>query len=117
MLGNMSDRHAWREVADAVLAGMGERGFTQKELAERSGVSTATLRKLTSGVPNRYRPQTLSRVSIALGWPSGRLKAISEGLADDNGATAPEELAAKIAKLPPHRRRIVAELVEDFLGA
>lgn len=119
MLRTMSEKHAWREVANAVLSGMAELGLTQKELAERSGVSTATLRKLTSGAPNRYRPQTLSRVSIALGWSSGRLKAISEGHPHRPERLVkpdPAELTAKIDALPLRWRRAIAQLIDDLLA-
>jgi transcriptional regulator with XRE-family HTH domain len=53
---------------------------TQMDVASRAGVSLTTLRELQHNLnPRRRRPQTLSAVSEALGWPSGYLAQVLHG--------------------------------------
>jgi transcriptional regulator with XRE-family HTH domain len=66
----------WQAVAGAINARMAELPLTQKELAERSGVSVATLRELQHAKAGRRRSaRTLAAISLALGWPDGYLQA------------------------------------------
>src|SRR5689334_2979069 len=52
----------------ATLKALRERArLTQQDLAERSGVSVATLRALEKGYGTRGRPRTVQRVARALG--------------------------------------------------
>ncbi len=87
----------WPAVAKAIKDRMDESGTSQKQLAERSGLSTATLREIARGDSDRRRSAgTLAKISEALGWPSGYLLSVarhteltevkpteSEGGADD----------------------------------
>lgn len=99
-----------------------ELGLSQQELAERSGVSAATLRKLASGAASGFRPQTLARVSEALDWPPSALVAIFDGIKIPRGdATGPRgrareaRLAQAAVRLAPHELRAVERLVEELL--
>jgi len=58
----------WAAVAKAVNDRMRERGLTQRELAERSGISPATLRKIQHGEPQARTRSTLASISRALGF-------------------------------------------------
>ena len=86
----------WQAVADAINARLAERGMTQKGLAEESGVSTATLRKIQKAEPgDRGRP-VLMALSVALAWPPGHLQALSgdEQAAADPNQDVREQVAA-----------------------
>ncbi|WP_395110599.1 helix-turn-helix domain-containing protein [Actinomadura sp. SCN-SB] len=67
----------WEAVAQAVNDRMRERGITQRELAESSGVSPATLRQIQHGVSRQRSRSTLAAISRALGFPEDRLREIS----------------------------------------
>jgi transcriptional regulator with XRE-family HTH domain len=67
----------WQAVADAINARMAELNVSQRELAERSGVSPATLREIQHASANRRRSsRTLAAVSRALQWPDEHLAAV-----------------------------------------
>ena len=70
----------WAAVARAVSERMDELGMSQMDLVRRSGVSDATIRRLTRG-DDRYgfRRTSLAAVSKALGWRPDALTAISRG--------------------------------------
>ena len=78
----------WQAVATAINTRLAERGMTQKGLADASGVSVATLRKLQKAEPaERGRPVMLA-LSVALGWAPGHLEALSGGdVAPDDPST------------------------------
>jgi transcriptional regulator with XRE-family HTH domain len=76
----------WQAVADAINARLAERGMTQKALAEESGVSTATLRKIQKAEPGDRGKPVLMALSVALAWPPGHLQALS---GDDQAAVDP----------------------------
>ncbi|OHV64169.1 hypothetical protein [Pseudofrankia sp. BMG5.36] len=64
----------WMAVAAALNVRMAVCRVNQRELAERSGVSVATLRILQRGVGSRRAyNSTLVAVSRALGWPDDHL--------------------------------------------
>ncbi len=105
----------WAAVARVIDERMAERGMTQRELAERSGVSTATLRAIKHGGSRRL-PTTLAAISRALGLPDDQLRRTAFGddtaAADDGpqqGAVA--ELRGQVADLG---RRV--EAIESRLG-
>lgn len=116
-------RKGWQAVADAISLRRRELGLAQKDLAARSGVSPATLRKLCSGAEGHYRPQTLARVSEALDWPPNALVEILGGAAmPASPAPAPQfgrrtaRLATRAERLAPHELRAVERLVEELLS-
>jgi len=94
----------WRAVASAINARMVELPMTQRELADRSGVSVATLRELQHATAARKRSdRTLAAVSDALGWPEGYLKAVlNSGAPPARGVgkgAASDDLSVVLARL------------------
>jgi transcriptional regulator with XRE-family HTH domain len=82
--------------------------MTQKALAEASGVSVATLRKLQKAEPaDRGRP-VLMALSVALGWAPTYLQTLSDGAqAPAEPATAlKDEVAALRADLNEVQERL-----------
>jgi transcriptional regulator with XRE-family HTH domain len=69
----------WQAVADAINTRLAERGMTQKALAEASGVSVATLRKLQKAEQADRGKPVLMALSVALGWAPGHLQVLSGG--------------------------------------
>jgi len=70
----------WDAVARAIGARLAETRMTQMEVASKAEVSLTTLRELQHNLnPRRRRPQTLSAVSEALGWPSAYLVGVLTG--------------------------------------
>jgi transcriptional regulator with XRE-family HTH domain len=65
-------RH-WDDVATVVNKRMASRGLSQRELAERSGLSPATLRKIQHGEDQERNRSTLAGLSRALGLPEDHL--------------------------------------------
>jgi transcriptional regulator with XRE-family HTH domain len=65
-------RH-WTDVAAIVNDRMAARGLSQRELAERSGLSPATLRKIQHGDEQARNRSTLAGLSRALGLPEDHL--------------------------------------------
>ena len=108
-------------MAQAMVRRQRELGLAQRDVALRSGVSVATLRKMQSGTPASFRPQTLARVSEALDWPSNALLLVLEGgpapSAPRATTTAGREarLAAMCARLAAYELRAVERLVEELL--
>ncbi|QIZ39232.1 XRE family transcriptional regulator [Saccharopolyspora sp. ASAGF58] len=87
---------------------MAELDMTQRTLAERSGVSAATLRQLQSPEtyePKKRSPRLLAAISEGLNWPKDQLARILEG---DTPAEADADLRGEVAAL----RREVAALRE-----
>ena len=89
----------WADVATVVNDRMAARGLSQRELAERSGVSPATLRKIQHGEDQARNRSTLAGLSRALGFPEDHLWRVAiEGLsaagrADDETGTLRREVA------------------------
>lgn len=69
----------WADVAKVVNERMAEQQITQQELAERSGVSPATLRKIQGGDEQKRTRSTLANVSRALGFADDHLWRVSRG--------------------------------------
>jgi|SRR5882724_4604214 len=76
------------DVADGAIAArvvndqMANLGMTQRKLAEQSGVSATTLRKIQSGGEQRRTRATLASISLALGFPDDHLWRVSQGTSD-----------------------------------
>jgi transcriptional regulator with XRE-family HTH domain len=94
----------WAAVAQLVNKRMQERGITQRELAERSGVSVATLRKIQHGTDQARNRSTLANLSRALGWPEQHLWQVATNDSGDEG-TAMDDVWREITEL---RRRVDA---------
>lgn len=70
----------WDAVAVAIQNRLTETRVTQMDVASRARVSLTTLRELQHNLnPRRRRPQTLSAISEALGWPPGYLAQVLHG--------------------------------------
>lgn len=103
----------WADVAKAVNDQMNERGVTQRELSDLSGVSVATLRKIQGGGEQKRTRSTLAAISRALGLADDHLWRISRGETPD---ASPEggELAALRAEVADLKQRVeVLEAAAD----
>jgi hypothetical protein len=70
----------WAAVAEAINERVAELGWRQRELAERSHVSSAIVREIQRHTVERRRsPRTLESLSVTLGWESQHLDAILKG--------------------------------------
>lgn len=86
------DPEDWAAVARAISGRVGELGWRQRELAERSHVSVAVVRELQRHTVERRRsPRTLEALSVALGWEPEHLDRVLKGHArQPGGNTAPD---------------------------
>lgn len=99
----------WDAVATAINTRMAELELSQRELAERSGVSVATLRQIQNNYsPKRRSPRLLSAISEALRWPPGRLAEMLEGSAaeHDEEASLREDIEQLRGELRDLRNRV-----------
>lgn len=70
----------WAAVAKAINERVTELGWRQRELAERSNVSTAVVREIQRHTVERRRSRrTLESLSVALGWHPEHLDAVLNG--------------------------------------
>ena len=74
------DGDNWDAVAKAVDDRLSDMRMTQMDVASRAQVSLTTVRELQhNSNPRKRRPQTLSAISEALGWPSVYLAEVLAG--------------------------------------
>jgi transcriptional regulator with XRE-family HTH domain len=104
-------------VARVVNDRMQERGITQRELAERSGVSVATLRKIQHGVDQVRNRSTFANISRALGFREDHLwrvwaQGASTSAETDPAPSAVEDLRRELAELQGRVEAIEARLAE-----
>ncbi len=79
----------WQAVGEAINARMAELPMSQRDLADRSAVSIATIREIQRGSTARRRSaRTLGALSEALGWPEGYLRAVLTGRVPPAGSAA-----------------------------
>jgi len=70
----------WTAVAGAISNRLTELRTTQMDIAAKARISLTTLRELQHNInPRRRRPQTLSALSEALGWPPDYLAKVLRG--------------------------------------
>jgi hypothetical protein len=70
----------WAAVAEAINERVAELGWRQRELAERSHVSSAIVREIQRHTVERRRsPRTLESLSVTLGWEPQHLDAVLKG--------------------------------------
>jgi transcriptional regulator with XRE-family HTH domain len=98
----------WAEVAAVVNEQMAARGLSQRELAERSGLSAATLRKIQHGDAQARNRSTLTALSRALGLGDDHLWLVFAGLPGGDGG---RDLGAEVDEL---RQRVAA--IEEQLA-
>jgi transcriptional regulator with XRE-family HTH domain len=111
----------WDAVAKVVNGRMQDRGITQRELAEVSGVSPATLRQIQQGVPRQRSRATLAAISRALGFPEDHLREISlrgrvTSDRPDVESLALDDLREELANLRQRVERIESRLPEGTSG-
>lgn len=102
-------------MATAINTRMAELDVTQAELAQRSGVSPATLRKLMRNYPDKSPSRrTLDDISKALRWPAGHLSHVLNG--DDpaklDSGSELDQLRAAVADLQDRVALVESELRE-----
>ncbi|MCY7343669.1 MAG: XRE family transcriptional regulator [Pseudonocardia sp.] len=79
-MADAGEQNDWDAVASAIQDRLNDMRVTQMDVASRAHVSLTTLRELQHNLnPRRRRPQTLSAVSEALGWPSDYLARVLHG--------------------------------------
>ena len=98
----------WPAVAAAINTRLAERAMTQKSLADESGVSVATLRKLQKAEPAERGRPVLIALSVALGWAPGHLEAVSGGTAvpDDPSSDLRQTVETMRADIDDVRKRL-----------
>jgi transcriptional regulator with XRE-family HTH domain len=114
----------WAAVGEAVAGRMRERTMTQKQLAERSKVSPATIRHIQHNTGHhRHNARTLEALSGALGWPPqylddvlhGRPQQAAEQVTDEaalrSRLDAMEELLHKISVVIEQRLGNVVDVI------
>jgi transcriptional regulator with XRE-family HTH domain len=70
----------WAAVAVSINERLSGLGWRQRDLAERSGVSLATVREIQRhSVERRRSPRTLESLSSALGWSPRHLAGVLRG--------------------------------------
>jgi transcriptional regulator with XRE-family HTH domain len=70
----------WAAVAAAINERLAELGLQQRQLAERSHVSRATIREIQRhSVERRRSPRTLESLSVTLGWRPDYLSSLLVG--------------------------------------
>jgi hypothetical protein len=70
----------WAAVAEAINERVSELGWRQRELAERSHVSSAIVREIQRHTVERRRsPRTLESLSVTLGWEPQHLDEVLRG--------------------------------------
>jgi transcriptional regulator with XRE-family HTH domain len=103
----------WADVATVVNDRMTARGLSQRELAERSGLSPATLRKIQHGEDQARNRSTLAGLSRALGFPEDHLWRVAmEGL--NAAGTADDETGTLARAVADLQQRVGA--IESRLG-
>lgn len=108
----------WEAVAKVVNDRMQDRGITQRELAELSGVSPATLRQIQQGVPRQRSRATLAAISRSLGLPEDHLREVSlrgRVTSDARSADRPalDDLREELANLRQRVEHIESRLPEQ----
>lgn len=88
----------WAAVAAEINARLDELGWQQRELVERSQVSSAIVREIQRNTVNRKRsPRTLESLSLALGWHPQHLDAILHGIRTPKpGAATERDLSTRL---------------------
>jgi transcriptional regulator with XRE-family HTH domain len=111
------DPENWAAIAQAISDRVGELGWRQRELAERSHVSVAVVREIQRHTVERRRsPRTLEALSVALGWEPEYLHRVLKGRSRQSGDHAPRDLAAVWYRLDSFDLRLaeMAELLTEL---
>lgn len=107
----MSDDEARRETRRAVDATLGGRGA----FAKKAGLDPATLSDFLNGIRWPHA-RTLTKIEQALGWSTGRITDIREGL-QSAPPTPDGPDVIDVSPLSPIQRRAVLAVLHAFLGS
>ncbi|MFD9593849.1 helix-turn-helix transcriptional regulator, partial [Kitasatospora sp. NPDC059973] len=88
----------------------GQAGLTQEQVAERSGVSVRTIRRLESGRSSDHRLGTVNLLADALDISAEDRRQLASTLAEARGASAPAVPRPAPAPLEPTPRPAAAPL-------
>jgi transcriptional regulator with XRE-family HTH domain len=107
----------WAAVAEAINERVTELGWRQRELAERSHVSSAIVREIQRHTVERRRSRrTLESLSVTLGWEPQYLEAVLKGRRPFTaGKVAPSSPETTSSRLDVIERRL-DEITELLVG-
>jgi transcriptional regulator with XRE-family HTH domain len=107
----------WAAVAEAINERVAELGWRQRELAERSHVSSAIVREIQRHTVERHRsPRTLESLSVTLGWEPQHLDEVLRGNRPSRaGEPAREIIESHSLRLGAIERRL-DEITELIIG-
>jgi transcriptional regulator with XRE-family HTH domain len=105
----------WAAVAAAINERLAELGLQQRQLAERSHVSLATIREIQRhSVERRRSPRTLESLSVALGWSPDYLSSLLAGGDKGNGTSAAQNGTESLDDRLREIIRILYDLKSDL---
>jgi transcriptional regulator with XRE-family HTH domain len=109
----------WPAVKDAVSSRMRSLAMSQADLVRASGVSDTTVRPVMNGKPGNYRPESLRRISLALGWTAESIEEVlggGEPTIARPTATAPQvdRLLDAVSELTDDEREQLIAIAETF---
>jgi hypothetical protein len=107
----------WAAVAEAINERVTELGWRQRELAERSHVSSAIVREIQRHTVERRRsPRTLESLSVTLGWEPQHLDAVLKGRRPTPGKPVTGSREATSSRLGTIERRLdeITQLLADL---
>jgi hypothetical protein len=107
----------WAAVAEAINERVTELGWRQRELAERSHVSSAIVREIQRHTVERRRSRrTLESLSVTLGWEPQYLETVLKGrrplTAGKAGPSRPETTSSRLDTI----ERRLDEITELLIG-
>lgn len=103
----MDQDQDWDAVGTAITERMTELGLRQRDVANEADVGLSTVQELANNwKPRRRNPKTLMAISVALGWPSGRISAIARGEPNEAEASLEERVTALEDALTDVLRRL-----------
>lgn len=115
MTSDSAGLKSWAAVATRIERRIDELKLSQRELVERSGVSSSTWRSLAAGAPVR-RNDKVRGICIALGWTPDSIDRILAGEEpNESPGSEPVQIAAKADRLTPEQRKAVESIIDQFL--
>lgn len=97
----------WAALRQAVRDQLDATGVTPGEVAKRAGLSRETVRPILNAVAGNYRPATLAKVSLALGWTGASIQRVLDG---DAPQPAGDDIAEQLRQLTAEVRSLSVRL-------
>jgi transcriptional regulator with XRE-family HTH domain len=116
----MTDRSdRWGNVRDAIDDRMRSLAMSQADLVRASGVSDTTVRPVMKGTEGNYRPESLRRISRALGWTAESIEEILTGgeatlARASSGQPTVDRLLDAVSELTDDEREQLIAIAETF---